>query len=289
MNRNHGNPAIINILLLVTMSALVLPFSGCKSQEITCHWAQKKLIVDGDADDWKSYPATFFEKNNAALGLASDNENLYLLFRFQDPQLARTIRMTGLTLYLDPGGGKSKDFGVRYSGGLSFEEMRKNRGGEERGQMSRKNDDQRMKDMAQREERTQKFLTILNSEWLYDSLTVPVTGENGPKIAFAQSGGFYIYEFSIPLKNNEENDMYGLGMKPGDTIGLGAIWGEMNRNGSQRPGGPPGGGGGGMGGPPGGGGMRGGGNNMPEKQEIWLKSILAQIADKEIHPLPSAF
>ena len=97
------------------------------------------------------------------------------------------------------------------------------------------------------------------------------------------------------MKDSEVR-FYGINGKESKQIGIGAVWGEMDKSAMpQRPSGgdgpdmggggfpggggggmPPGGGGGGGGMPPGGGmgGPPGGGSSMPQKQEVWMKVIV---------------
>ncbi len=271
-------------LLLVA----VLLLCGCKSMEVESHWAgesalETPITADGSNVDWGDIPTIFFEDQQAVLGIANDSDNLYLLMRFRDQKWARAIKMSGLKIYVDAKGGKSTDLCIQYIGGpdlaaLQRDEMGRGRGGMERGEDIEK----RMKTgMGDHRE-----FVFADKENLLD-VDLPTDGSRGPAVSFDTSMSFFTYEFSIPLAESEVRN-YGLGVEPGQTIGIGAIWGDFDKGKMRewmRPsggmgGGMPGGGGrgGGMGG---GGGGRGGGGmggqrpDMPEKQEIWFKTVLA--------------
>jgi hypothetical protein len=90
-------------------------------------------------------------------------------------------------------------------------------------------------------------------------MEIPVDGSTGPAASSGIDGGFFTYEFSLPLHESALRS-YGLNAAPGQTIRVGAVWGGRKQGMSQgRPdmGGmqmkPPGGGGGDFGG----GGQRG--------------------------------
>ena len=100
-------------------------------------------------------------------------------------------------------------------------------------------------------------------------MEIPADGSAGPAAAFSVDGGFFTYEFSLPLHESAVRS-YGLAAVPGQTISIGAHWGGgergMNQGRSDMGGskmGSPVGGGGGFGG----GGGRGGGRRSNPSQK----------------------
>jgi len=261
-------------VLLLTL----LPTYGCKGdQEVVCSRTEGAIVVDGLMADWEELPTTYLEDQGVVMGLSNDDDHLYFMFRFRDEKWARTIRMSGLTLWLDSRGEKGKDFTLKYRGGPKLSElMPKN-----------ENVPEEMRERTPRRDTAMTDeLTCAVKDRLVE-MPIPLDGANGPKAAFGTDHGFYVYEFMIPLKDSEVR-YYGLGAEAGAKITIGANWGKMEMGGrGQRPGGgqrggPPG-GGGGMGGGRSGGGMGGGPPGgmggqrpeMPEEQEIWIKTKLA--------------
>ena len=109
------------LIVLVGVIGLLL-LLNCKGSEVELqtHWSSGPIKVDGDITEWNDMPMNYFEERGVGLGLCNDRENLYILFRFNNTQWARAIRMGGLTLWLDNSGKKKKVFGLHYTGGPSL-------------------------------------------------------------------------------------------------------------------------------------------------------------------------
>lgn len=257
--------------------------SGCGDSAMSAQWAGDSVEIDGWSSDWSNLRTTYFEEEKIVLGLANDSANLYILFRFQDAQWARSIRMSGLTFWLDPKGGKDRHLVLTYNGGPSMEQLREARGGQDDTQRDLPPEMAERRDQMMKDREPQLQIEIKDR---IAQMPIATDGSVGPRVAFAMDHGMYCYEFSIPLHEVGVRS-YGLGVAPGAKIGLGAKWGGMPSDRPQRGmggggmmgGGPPGGGtfgggppggGGGMGGPPGGGRMQ-----MPEEQDVSMKAILA--------------
>ncbi len=270
-------------LLFVSIIAVGL-IASCNGLETESTWGETPMVIDGLADDWRGISIFYLEDNNASLGFANDSTRLYILLRFRDPRWASTIRRSGLTFWIDAEGGKSKDFRIRYRGGPSQEELRASRGETVPGDMDRPMD-------MMMPDTNQPLFTCLDEGRIVE-MEIPVDGSAGPAAAFSLDEGFFTYEFSLPLEESSVR-YYGLSVVPGQWVGVGAKWGEVGRQGGSIPGNPggmgghlPGGGGkgGGRGGGMSGGGRRGGGGQrpeMPEAQEVWLTTRLADLPQDE--------
>ena len=192
--------------------------------------------------------------------------------------------MSGLTVWIDADGGKDKIFGLRYTGGPSMEELQQRQVDSARTMPEGEGQFPGMDKFRDKMKKRPEFAVVdSKSEQI---VPIPKDGSKGPRAEFYSDGGFYNYEFSVPLELFSA-DFYGLELKPGQKIGIGSIWGGFDRDEMRKEmGGGPGGGGmgggpppgGGMGGGPPGGGMRGERPNMPEKQEYWFDITLAQNA-----------
>jgi hypothetical protein len=267
--------------------AAILALSGCqKQQEVASRWTEQPIQVDGHSGDWPSVTGIVLQDENAALSFSNDSTHFYVLFRTRDVGWVRTIQMTGLTLYLDTRGGRSQDFFVRFKGGPTPDQMPDIRG-DRGGQVPQMADDRKSRQM---QDAAPSFTCFIKDR--ITEKTIPTDGSEGPAVAFDIEKGFYTYEFSIPLAESRVRS-YGLACTPGTKLGLGATWGDLGAKMKEsRPGGggmggrgdggtPRGGGGmgrGGMGGPPGG--QR---PEMPQKQEVWFKTVLAT-PDSEFEP-----
>lgn len=272
-------PAVFMFLLVFISSA------HGKEQNIDSYWGGGLIVTDGQFNDWVDVPVTFFKDEKVSVGVANDSAHLYILFRFTDRQWARLIRMGGLSVWVDNQAKKKKDFGLKFSGGPKFDSA----------QMApRKStpESQRLRD-DRRGEIPENQLLVIDKARLVEKI-IPMDGSEGPQISCGMTQDFYTYEFKIPLKKSELN-CYGAGVAAGDKISIGLIWGDMEQfKGRRAEGGGPVSGGigdGPMGGGPPPGGMPGGGPGggrmqMPEKQEIWLKTKLSVSSAAQTAPNP---
>ena len=268
------------VLLLTGLGLLV----GCKSQEVQTNWAAEPVKVDGEMAEWTGGSTVYFEDIGVQLGLQSDNQHLYLLFRFSNQAWARAIRMGGVTLWLDNSGKKKKDFGIRYTGGSTLSGLQ-GTGAPGKGGFREAMTEEQQGRPRDAEQTLADQITVIDNKSSQEIALSP-NGSGGPAACFASPQGTYTYEFSIPLERGDVFDC-GIGAQPGQTICLGFEWGGMDEKDRQsmmkrRGDGPPGGmsGGRGGGGKGGMGGGRGGSRMQPpEKEELWVKTQLALPAE----------
>lgn len=271
------------LALAAGVMLLSFPAGGCKNSTIPAQWTSTAITVDGQSSDWSELRTTYFEDEQVVLGIANDSSRLYILFRFKELQWARAIRMSGLTFWFDPKGGKDKKIMLSYNGGPALDELR-NREPSDHERLARNMPPEFTErgDQMMREREPQLQIMI---EDRIAKMPIAADGSLGPQVAFAMDHGMFCYEFSIPLQESEVR-LYGLGAAPGSAVGIGAEWGGMpsdrpklGMGGPMTVGGPPGGGTFDGGGPPGGpgsmGGTRGERMNAPEKQDVRLKTRLA--------------
>lgn len=269
-----------NLITIRTQAIIFLAFAGfiliagCNTQEVETHWSPEPIKVDGEITEWNNMPMNYFEESGVGLGLCNDTENLYILFRFNNTQWARAIRMGGLTLWLDNSGKKKKDFGIRYTGGPSLSDLQKlgGPGGGFRESLT----PEQQKRLTEMEMDMADQITVIDKK-ANQEINLRPDGSGGPAVSFASVQGIYAYEFSIPLRKGDVFD-HAVGANPGQTICLGLEWGDMG-GGMRKP--PGGGGRGGMGGGPPGGGRGGPHMQQPEKQEVWLKTQLASPPEEQ--------
>jgi hypothetical protein len=282
-------------IALFFLIVLLASFLWGKNIELTSQRSAQGIKVDGQIADWPENAMTFLEEQQVTVGLCNDSANIYVLVCSRKPEWARMIKMSGLKVYLDAKGTQQKDFMLKFTGGPTREQIMA-AGGEKDTAQRREMPPEMRERMRDREKNYQSKFICFQKDVISEK-EIPVDGTEGPTIAFGVDKGFFVYEFSIPLKESGVR-FYGLGVPPNKKIGLGLAWGEVDksqmREGMGEGGGdrggmgggggmPPGGGGGGMpsgggggfggrgggqGGPPGGG---RGGFEMPKKQEIWLK------------------
>ena len=279
--------------LLLAAAILLTIVARTGAADLASAWGQTPAKVDSISEDAFDRSTTFLKDDSVSIGLVNDSARLYFLLRFRNPQYARVIRMTGLTLWLDAKGKKNKDFMIKFRGGPSWEEMRSMMGRERRRpQDSSQQENPEMDQPPDRQGRpTEGEFTCFQKDRIVEK-PIPEDGSEGPSARFANDNGSFVYILSVPLGESEVRN-YGIGTEPGRKISVGMMWGEMPKNTGDRgdrpeggmeggfPGGEHGGGFGGSGmrgGMGGGEGRREGGGGQfkrPEKHEVWLNVELA--------------
>ncbi len=108
-------------LMLVLAATLA---TGCESEQMVTAWSADTVKVDGKMTEWVESPLTALKDTKMRVALRNDDETLYVLVCCADAASVRSIRMSGITVWLDPSGKKKKDFGIRFCGGPSIEELK---------------------------------------------------------------------------------------------------------------------------------------------------------------------
>lgn len=287
-----------NLLLAIFSIAILSVSSDAKTHKVTTSWVDHEFSIDGNMKEWFEIESNYLSEQEASVSLCNDENFLYILFKTREAKWARTIKLTGLNLYINKDGKNKKDFFIRFKGGPNAAQLRAMAGGmNERGsgesRMSRMPADIRKKYEQAMNDNTQTLICSINNNV---NKIVPLDGSEGPAAAFDTSNGFFVYEFKIPLNIGKGKDRYyGIGIEAGHKIAIGAEWGdmgdfrrrqpgEMGGSGGSMPGvgGRPLGGGGGFG--SGGRRMGGGGSarpKMPTKQEVWFRTKIAVKATAE--------
>lgn len=288
---------IVPCVLLLLSSVLAFTLvAEAKDSETNSIWTPSTITLDGQRTDWPGNSISSLpDVKGASFGVCNDSQNVYVMLCFQNDQWARVIKMGGLTVWLDPQGKKKKQFMLKLVGGPGWEEIMKASGRSPRPNQ-RTPSDSDQENGRERMRRSDTVFTCMQKDYLEEK-AIPINGKEGPAAAFAVDKGFFVYEFSVPLRESSVL-YYGLGAQPGQAISVGLVWGDIDRSnmGGQRNetgfqmGDRPGRGGFGGGGFPGemgrGGGRREGGGEgqrqMPQKEEVWLKARLAstESADK---------
>ena len=283
---------ILNTGLLTVLIFL----SGCAGQkEVFCPWRSYSIIVNGIDDEWQNAPQYYDKDRNLTIRVANDANALFLCVSTGDNALIKKLHMTGLTVWLDPQGGKEKIFGIHLPGERPKSPGRKPPpdSGNFKPQEEREPPDD-FDGIQSPSPRTPTVLDITykNSTGPLD-MTIDEVRRTGIDIGVGQSqNGRLAYEFSIGFRAAPCLSS----LKPGMDVGVGIESGTGERNGRKKKNrndpmspGRPGGGdwsgrgfGEAMGRPPGGPDrdMPGGSSRMhPDEKEdpleIWLKVQMA--------------
>jgi hypothetical protein len=83
------------------------------SEKIQSSWPDPEITVDGAYADWSGRLVRLDDGRSVALGVANDRSNLYLCLVTRDFEIQSMIQRSGLTVWLDPDGGRRKRVGFR--------------------------------------------------------------------------------------------------------------------------------------------------------------------------------
>ena len=263
--------------LCAAMTAgIALLLNGCGKPELVGQWrGDRGVVIDGDDGEWQN-ARHLLENENLVYGIFNDAKYLYLYFNLSDRTRQMQIARSGLTVWLDGGGGKGKTFGVRYPLAMTQDDMPEGRPGDSGGGRGGPSGDP-----AQLARLMEKLVARHDFEILgpLEDQRARSSGLNtaGIEVAASWSNGRLVYELKVPLARGDEY-MYAVGARADKPLGLGlearmpyiGTGMGMGRRGEM----------GGMGGGMRrgrGGGRSGwpGGSFQPEPLELWAKLRLA--------------
>jgi hypothetical protein len=230
------------ICIVVLISTVV---GGCSSTaELSSLWNNNKIVVDGNADDWGGH-FFYLKDSHVSLGLRNDQDFLYVCLMSSEGQFRRQMVGLGLTVWLEPEGGKK--WGIHYPIGFMGQGGRPSFNREET---------EGEGDTAQVFGQSLQNLEILGpgdeDRQQFSALETP-----GISVKVGNSQGSAVYELKVPLRASSDHP-YAVGAAEGSTVKLSLETGKFesgDRRAGMGEGGREGGGeGGGRGG-----GWRGGG------------------------------
>lgn len=208
-----------NLSFSVLAIATVL-FTGCGDEELKSNWKQSEIIIDGNQSDWEG-KLHYLSDQQSVIGIANDNEYLYLCLATNDTAKMFQFFSTGFTVWLESKNSDEK-IGVQYP----------MRSGDMRSMMpmrNRQNEGERpdMKFRLNEFKAQQNEIGIVNKDNF--PLTVyPLTNELGLNVDLGVQMGMLVYEIKIPLNK----DLYGghnLKSGPGDELTIGFESGDFQR------------------------------------------------------------
>jgi len=102
-------------LLASSLGLLVL--DGCAHSRVQSRWTSSPPVVDGEIGDWAD-PIEYyvFDEERISLSVRNDADALYLMFFTRDPALTRVLQFAGVTIWIDPEGGKNQDLSIHFKG-----------------------------------------------------------------------------------------------------------------------------------------------------------------------------
>jgi hypothetical protein len=206
--------------IILAMAAVLAAPVWAKDISVDSKWAPVPIRVDGNDLDWQNVTMLTDEGSGAQYAVENDGQNLYILFVFKDAMSASTIDYTGMKIFFDAEGRRSKDLGISFTRrDVKADELIASL--EKRGQV--------LTDERKAEIRKQGVFHLFEAN-VVNKKKVPAPSDP----AFKNQPPMYevgvehrarVYEFRIPL--SRINEAGGIGSEPGKTVKLGFEWGGL--------------------------------------------------------------
>ncbi len=268
----RGQAALLLTTVLLILVPELLVLTSCSSDTLPSHRPTSAMAIDGVASDWDEIPLhRVKEMEGLVVGVANDDNYLYLVARSSDLQLARRLRMLGIIVRASGAGGS--DLRLSYHGSVALSDnLMRAGGGPGGGRMP-----------LAFETGEGKGLAMPGMIEVEQGGAVTRYAENrpeGPAAGSDVAGDVYCYEFRLPLDALFPESVLQGGVA-GQRVQLEIQGGKMSRemrqqlimlrNSRGNMGGGGGGREGGKGGGPGGPGSAGGQGNEPRKLKTTIK------------------
>jgi len=105
-------------LCFIAFLVLLPAFSYPKNKRVVqCRRQTVPFVVDGKTGDWNMGSLSFDRKTGFAYAFTNDGKFLYIQLKMLDMAVQRKALLTGLTVWIDPGGKGKHVFGIVYPHG----------------------------------------------------------------------------------------------------------------------------------------------------------------------------
>jgi hypothetical protein len=112
---NMGKDIFMKTCWTYLMSVVImLIFSGCKSTPLTSSRLTSSLSVEATLGGWPPASPVYLADSSITVQAANDNMNLYLAVQSDDPEYRIDLQRTGLTVWVDEKGGRSKQVEIHF-------------------------------------------------------------------------------------------------------------------------------------------------------------------------------
>jgi hypothetical protein len=189
----YGQTTLLLTIILLILAAELLVLTGCGGDELQSHRPTTVMATDGSWTEWKEIPLHRVEEmNGLVLGVANDNEYLYLMARSSDLQLARRLRMLGLVVQASGQSDGGSELVVRYHGSVALSDNLMRAGGGPGGG--------RMPQLFETGENTGiPTPGMIEVQQGGRAITAPENRPEGTAAGSDVEGDMYCYEFRLPL------------------------------------------------------------------------------------------
>lgn len=88
----------LSVLALVA----VVTLTGCGNEKLQSTYSNDEITIDGSMEDWEGL-TTYIDDAGVFVGVANDDDNLYLAFRSRRQHVNRRVILGGLSMQVQPG------------------------------------------------------------------------------------------------------------------------------------------------------------------------------------------
>ncbi len=218
--RTSRRAAGIALTLLFGLTVLGA-FSTAEGKDIVFKtgWKDRDLVIDGNSGDWQG-ALGYLNDPPVMLGFLNDDNAVYVCLATNLPAIREGMLRRGVTVWIDPKGGKRKTLGIRLApsaptGGPGDER----RGGPPGGAQERTGEPPVPPEGAVERDGLAPPARLMvrlpgRNEW------TPVEGgAGGIEAAIEESNGLAVFEMAVPLKGGPEAP-FAVGAGPGAAISM---------------------------------------------------------------------
>ncbi len=208
------NPLFVRYIFLISgLLITLLFFTACENYRIKSGWRDREIKIDGNIDNWTNN-MQYLENENLNIGIANDNDFLYLCISMSNKSLARQIIMQGLTAWFNSAGINKGTLGIHYPIGIinMYSNVIKVLFG--------KNTDRSLNDALKNDFFRQQFdeLEIFKSRNGKPAV-YNVAGVMGTEVYITNYDEILTYELKLPLSKST-NYIASIAKNPGESVRL---------------------------------------------------------------------
>lgn len=194
-----------------------------KEKLVQSTWTSLPAAIDASGEEWSGDVLASEESAAVDFAFRNDAGNLYLLFIIKDRNFLSTVEATGITIYYNAEGKKKKDRGIRFF---------KRKATPDELILALERQGQILSEEQKEEIKSKSSYLLYDCELIEKKKVSPIeilpgTESEPPTFKHAKKGEMSVFEFRIPL--SQENQPAGIGVGPGGTFKIGFEWGGLTK------------------------------------------------------------
>ncbi|HEX2694995.1 MAG TPA: hypothetical protein VHP61_04535 [Acidobacteriota bacterium] len=210
----------IALALLFTLTAPgALSAAGGRDVVFKTQWKDRDLVIDGRNGDWQG-ALGYLNDPPVMLGFLNDDNAIYICLSTNLPAVREGMLRRGVTVWIDPKGGKRKTLGIRLVRSAPAEGPGDGRrGGPPKGAEQKTGEPPAPPEGAFERDGSAPPARLMVRLPGRDEWTPIEGGAGGIEAAVEESNGLAVFEMTVPLKSGPEAPV-AIGAKPGTAISM---------------------------------------------------------------------